>query len=127
MDMTYDVAKVLFAQYPMMVQDWIQSVATAYAQSWELPAILKNVGVVADTVLLFQSLRVDCVLAMFDFIARGHATLRTADEAEIAESVKARWVRRLFQLFALDTFALLGLPLALLAHNDYNDADTGHF
>lgn len=59
MDMTYDVAKVLFAQYPMMVQDWIQSVATAYAQSWELPAILKNVGVVADTVLLFQSLRDD--------------------------------------------------------------------
>lgn len=95
-DIVYDVAKIVFSEYPALVQDWVQAIAEVFRKTWSMPALMQSVGVGSDEVLQLQSLRVNCVLMLFDYAARGDVCF-----ASSAKSTKALWVTVAPNLFCV--------------------------
>lgn len=70
-DMTHDIARVLFAQFPSLVQHYVDAIASHFQSTWELPRLMQTVGITSDAVLQLRGIRVACVLEMLDFAAQG--------------------------------------------------------
>lgn len=68
-DMIYDVGRIVFDEYPSVVQDYVAAITDAYYTTWQLPPLINSVGLTADTILKVRSFRACCVIEMFDFLS----------------------------------------------------------
>lgn len=68
-DMIYDVGRILYAEYPPIVQDYVATITDKFKTTWQLPPLITSVGLSEDVVLKLRCIRAACVLEMFDFLA----------------------------------------------------------
>ena len=72
--MTYDVGRILFGEFPSIVQDYVGSIVDGYKTTWSLPSLIQNVGLTEDVILKLRAIRASCTLEMFEFLSRSPLT-----------------------------------------------------
>lgn len=68
-DMTYDIARVLFQEYPILVHEYIHMITAHYSKTWSLSPLLVSVGCTSDAVMALRETRTQCVMQLLDFMA----------------------------------------------------------
>lgn len=68
-DMIYDVARIVFEEYPPIVQDYVGAITDGYKATWQLPPLIQRVGLTEEVILKVRSFRACCVIELFDFLS----------------------------------------------------------
>lgn len=71
LDLSYEVGRVIFAEWPQLVIVYVNELAQAYSVKWDLPETIKAVGITGSCLMDLRSLRVNATLGMLDFVAQG--------------------------------------------------------